>query len=35
MFSKSSDPSTMGLLMSYALGLSFNVVGLTLSEADF
>jgi len=34
MFSKASDPATMGLLMSYAINLSFNIVGLTLSEAD-
>jgi hypothetical protein len=34
MFSKTSDPATMGLLMSYAIGLSYNIVGLTLSQAD-
>lgn len=35
MFSADSDSSIIGLLMSYALYLIFNVAGLILTEADF
>jgi hypothetical protein len=35
MFSTGIDSSVIGLLMSYALYLIFNVAGLVLTEADF
>lgn len=35
MFSSESDPSIIGLLMTYGLYLVFNVTGLVLCQADF
>ena len=35
MFSAQSDSSIIGLLMTYALYLIFNVANLVLTEADF
>ncbi len=35
MFNNSDDPATMGLLLTYSLSLSDNVVWLILSQADF